>query len=158
MTYRVAGETSGIAYSNITKWKQKKRERNDHIEASSSGKIKGLRKQTNPRMEDFEAKLFEWFNDQRRRRFPMSHAVLKWKALQMAEDMKIQDFCAILTWIYQFRESFGLEYELLDENMFMANEDVIKLWKKNLPKTLTFYRKSEIFTYDKTYISWKKIP
>lgn len=126
----------GIAYSTLQTILKK--EASVELSAEKLGKYAKKRKtlKTSP-YDDLEKILMEWFTEARAAKIPINGSIIKEKALEIAEKLKLQGFSASNGWIDRFKKRNNLCFKSICGESDDVDISIVQQWKENtLPNLL----------------------
>lgn len=148
----------GIAYSTLqTILKQ---ETSVELSADKLGKFAKKRKtlKTSP-YDDLENILMQWFKAARASKIPINGSVVKEKALEIAERLKLQGFSASNGWIDRFKKRNNLCFKSICGESEGVDIATVQQWKENtLPNLLRDYIPRDVFNADETGLFFNLLP
>ncbi len=98
---------------------------------------------------------WEWFCDATARRINVSGPLLKEKALQFANDLKIETFKASNGWLDAFVKRHNIVFGLMSGESGDVDEKVVSDWKEKLPELCKGYAPCDIFNMDETILFYR---
>ncbi len=105
--------------------------------------------------EEIKHLCWEWFCDATARRINVSGPLLKEKALQFANDLKIETFKASDGWLDVFGKSHNIVFGLMSGESEDVDEKVVSDWKEKLPELPKGNATCDIFNMDETGLFYR---
>ncbi|GBN23659.1 Tigger transposable element-derived protein 4 [Araneus ventricosus] len=105
------------------------------------------------RMEKFpeiNEALIEWFKLARAKNIPISGALMKQKAMEIADALGTKDFCASNGWLVKFRVRNNVVFRALCGEAADVDESLCEDWTTRLPLLLAGNNDKDIFNMDET--------
>ncbi|GBL80124.1 Tigger transposable element-derived protein 6 [Araneus ventricosus] len=102
--------------------------------------------------------LIEWFKSARAKNIPISGALMKQKAMEIADALGTKDFCASNGWLHKFRVRNNVVFRALCEEAADVDESLCEDWTTRLPLLLAGYTDKDIFNMDETGLFFRALP
>ncbi|XP_054718733.1 tigger transposable element-derived protein 4-like [Uloborus diversus] len=111
----------------------------------------------NSKFKEVEEVLMRWLKFVRSENRLISTAILKEKALEIAKELKVENFNASSGWIERFKVRHNICFKKLCEEAISNN--VVENWRNNvLQDVLTRYSEPDIFSLDEIGLFYRLLP
>ncbi|KAG0441503.1 Tigger transposable element-derived protein 6 [Dictyocoela muelleri] len=108
--------------------------------------------------EEIEKQLFQWLSYLEAKGCVYNEEIIRSKALNIAENLKIKNFHASNGWIQKFKKRHGISSKsLTGESLFVKREN-FEEFSKHLHEKMRDYRPEDIFNCDETALFYKIMP
>lgn len=158
-----------LTKSNVQRILGDKQKILDAIDAGAGAKRKRLRTAKDT---DLEAAVLAWFQQVRTQNVAVSGPLLKvtfdlisnltlfqQKAIELAEELGIEDFKASDHWLENFKERHGIKFRTEQGEAAAVNQEVVQDWKQTvLRQALEKYSADDVFNADETGLFWRLMP
>ncbi|OAF70239.1 hypothetical protein A3Q56_02024 [Intoshia linei] len=114
------------------------------------------RKRKLSKTSDFDAILYQWVQNKRKRNFAISNNNLKEIALKLAEKYGVLDFNDFDGYINKFKKRHGLLTKRIVGESRLVNIELVKDFKSIYERKVSEYGHSDIYNCDETGLFWKE--
>lgn len=119
---------------------------------------RGLKRKRNENFPEINNMVLEWFKCARSKQIPISGPMLKEKALEIAQSLRIEDFRASNGWLERFKVRHNINFRKVCGESADVNNDDCEDWKNRLPTILEGYDDRNIFNMDETGLFFRALP
>ncbi|GBN07071.1 Tigger transposable element-derived protein 4 [Araneus ventricosus] len=114
-------------------------------------KFQGVKRMRMEKFPEINKALIEWFKSARAKNIPISRALMKQKAMEIADALGTKDFCASNGWFDKFRVRNNIVFRALCGKAADVSESLCEDWTTRLTLLLAGYADKDIFNMDKTF-------
>lgn len=147
-------QTSKTQVLNILKEKES-------LKSQWNNGISSERKRSLFRESQFSAvnlRVHSWFLKARSKHLPISGALLKEKAIEIAEQLGLSNFAASNGWLFRFQKRHGISSRLLSGVSASVSHGVVEEWMERLKNLTAGYSLTNIFNCDETALFYRAMP
>lgn len=102
--------------------------------------------------------VFNWFNKARNLHIPISGPIIQAKALEVAQNIGLNEFKASNGWLERFRRRHDITYKTVCGESADVNIEDVKSWKQRLSIILKDYASKDVFNADETGLYYRALP
>lgn len=102
--------------------------------------------------------VFEWFVRARAKNIPISGVLIKQQALEVAKEIKMEDFKASNGWLEKFRNRHSISFKSVSGEAGDVDMTVVKNWKEKIGSYIKNYEIKDIYNADETGLFFKALP
>jgi hypothetical protein len=149
-------KSEGLTANNISKIKAQRHRIITAFESSLSSKAKTLKTTSYP---DIEKGLIDFITDASNEGLPVNTAILKEKAIQLANSYGFTDFKASTGFIDKFKSRNEVLFQVFSGEANGVSDELCNDWvSSKLPQLLVGYKPEDIFNGDEFGLFWKLLP
>lgn len=108
--------------------------------------------------ENLDELLLEWLSNCRSKNLPISGPILQESALQIAEQLGIEDFKASNGWLEKFRLRNNIVYRKLNGEAADCPMEEATSWMETLPQMIAEYEPKDVYNCDETGLLFRAVP
>ncbi|GBM30501.1 Tigger transposable element-derived protein 4 [Araneus ventricosus] len=111
------------------------------------------------KFDEIEEVLVRWLKDARSQNVPISSLILKEKAMEIAEELNIEDFGGSNGWLERFKDRHCLSFKTICGEAATVEGESIENWKNSVLKDiLSRFDASNVFNLDETGLFYCLLP
>ena len=145
-----------IGRSTVGDILRKKRLYEEAWEGNVYSKRQRLSKTTNA--ETVNEKLYAFFNQARAKNIPLSGPILQSKALQLAEELDVEDFRASNGWLYAWKKRYNIKQFKISGESADVDMALVDDYKSRIQGITSGYEPDDIFNCDETGLFYRALP
>jgi Tc5 transposase DNA-binding domain./DDE superfamily endonuclease. len=107
---------------------------------------------------DINKSVFNWFLTARQKNLPISGLILKEKAMEMARNNGMEQFCASNGWLYKFQRRHNINSRLLCGESAEVDGNIVSSWFDRLSTFYEGYSREDTFNADETGLLFRALP
>ncbi|XP_047505969.1 tigger transposable element-derived protein 6-like [Pieris napi] len=128
------------------------------LKKQESGESLQCKRQKIAEFPNLEQCLFTWFKQCRNKNISVSGPILKEKAEEFANSLKIKNFKASNGWLQNFKKRHDLAFNKICGESASVSKSVCQEWKSELHNVVNDYDPNDVFNADETGLFFKCLP